>query len=78
MEAVMGRDRLSSYWKQTLSTTQAAKILSVTPVTILRYIGTGELPARRIGPRGHWRIPRQAVIDHTRCAECIDCGRCRQ
>ncbi len=75
---VMVRDKSADYWKVTLSTAQAAKILSVHPSTVIRYIETGELPARRIGSRGHWRIPRQAILDRNRCADCIDCGRCRQ
>lgn len=78
MEAVMSKeDKARKYWQRTISTTQAANLLGVHRMTVLRMIQTGDLPARRIGHLGHWHIPRQAVIDRTRCAECIDCGRCR-
>lgn len=40
-----------------ITTHQAAQILRVTPMTIIRWIDSGKLPAwRTVG--GHWRIER--------------------
>ena len=35
-----------------LTTTEAAKLLKVSPVTIARWLKQGRLPAYRVGPRG--------------------------
>ena len=43
-----------------LTTFQAADILSVTPDSILKWIKSGKLEARRT-PGGHYRIPRENV-----------------
>ena len=43
-----------------LTTGEAAKLLGVNPVTIIRYTATGKLPVVRL-PSGHRRIPREAV-----------------
>lgn len=43
-----------------LTTFQAADILSVTPDSILKWIKSGKLKARRT-PGGHYRISRQKV-----------------
>lgn len=43
-----------------LTTFEAADILSVTPDSILKWIKSGKLEARRT-PGGHYRIPRQNV-----------------
>ena len=44
-----------------LTTFQAADILSVTPDSILKWIKSGKLKARRT-PGGHYRIPRENVV----------------
>jgi len=44
---------------QVLSTWDAAEKLQVSPDTVLRLIRSRELPASRIGKRGHWRIRRE-------------------
>jgi excisionase family DNA binding protein len=47
--------------KSEVSTAEAAKILGVHIRTVKSWIDKGLLPARRIGPRGHWRIPTSAL-----------------
>ncbi|MCP2371355.1 excisionase family DNA binding protein [Agromyces terreus] len=41
-----------------LSVADAAQILDVDSATIIGLIGTGELPALRVGDNGPWRIER--------------------
>ena len=43
-----------------ISTGKAAKMLSVTPDAVLKWIKKGKIPARRT-PGGHYRIPLDAV-----------------
>lgn len=45
-----------------LSTRDAAQKLQVSPDTVLRWIKSNDLPATRIGKRGHWRI-RQTDLE---------------
>lgn len=46
-----------------LNIRQAAKILQVTPVTIMRQIKSGYLPAFRLpGKRGSWRIKGSTIV----------------
>ena len=43
-----------------LTTGQAATVIGVSRSTIVRYIESGDLEARRL-PGGHWRIDRAAA-----------------
>lgn len=49
-----------------LTTQEAARILRVTPQTIMNMIRRGDLPGRKIGAgnTSPWRIPREAVIKY--------------
>lgn len=49
-----------SHYKDHLTTGQVARLCSVTPDTVLKWIRAGRLPARRT-PGGHHRIPKSAV-----------------
>jgi excisionase family DNA binding protein len=40
-----------------LTTRQAARILGLHVRTVWRMCEQGDLPAVRIGERGHWRLP---------------------
>ncbi len=40
----------------------AARILGISRKTINRMCAAGELRARRIPPRGHWRIDYESII----------------
>jgi excisionase family DNA binding protein len=42
-----------------LSTGAAARIAGCHPITVLRTIERGELPAVRLGEHGHYRIARE-------------------
>ena len=42
-----------------LSTGAAARIAGCHPITVLRAIERGELPAIRLGEHGHYRIARE-------------------
>jgi excisionase family DNA binding protein len=44
-----------------LSTGAAARVAGVHPTTVLRAIQRGELPAHRLGRRGHHRIDREEL-----------------
>lgn len=44
----------------TVSPTQAAHLLGVTPTTVRRWIASGELDARKLGPR-RWLIAVESV-----------------
>jgi len=41
----------------------AARLLRAHPVTVRAWIRAGLLPAAKVGSRGHWRIPRSALLD---------------
>jgi excisionase family DNA binding protein len=41
-----------------IDTVEAAALLGVTRVTVVRWIECGQLPAVRVGDRGRWRIVR--------------------
>lgn len=49
-----------SSYKDHLTTGQVAKLCSVTPDTVLKWIRAGRLPARRT-PGGHHRVPKSAI-----------------
>lgn len=52
-----------------LSSTEAARLAGVDSRTITRLCVSGELPAARLGARGHWKIRRadlEAYIKHNR------------
>ena len=44
----------------TVTPTQAAHLLGVTPTTVRRWIASGELDARKLGPR-RWLIAAESV-----------------
>lgn len=46
---------------ETLSTGEAAKLLSVTARRVHQMAASGELPGATQGPNGRWRIPRGEV-----------------
>ncbi len=49
-----------------LTTQEAARILRVTPQTIMNMIRRGDLPGRKIGMGNNspWRIPRESVLKY--------------
>lgn len=49
-----------------LTTQEAARILRVTPQTIMNMIRRGDLQGRKIGTGNNspWRIPREAVLKY--------------
>ena len=46
--------------KRYLTTTEAARLLSVSPDTVLKWVRAGKVNSYRT-PGGHWRIPAEAV-----------------
>jgi len=47
--------------REFVSTGQAARLCSVTPDTVLKWVKSGRLPANRT-PGGHYRINRQTLL----------------
>ena len=56
-------DRLDN--KDYLTTSQAAKILSVSPDAVLKWARAGKIEAYRT-PGGHFRIPKSALSSSAR------------
>ncbi len=44
-----------------LTTSQVAQRLACSPSQVRAWVRTGQLPAVRVGDRGHWRIPASAL-----------------
>jgi len=58
----LGIRRVGNFSGEYLTTGQAAALCSVTPDTVLKWVNSGKLPARRT-PGGHCRIHKRALID---------------
>ena len=52
--------------KQLLTLQEAAEVLRVTPMTVLRAIQSGKLEARRLGEHGRYRITAEALDAYLR------------
>lgn len=65
----MARDTDESPSGPTLTTGQAAKLFAVTPDTVLKWVKSGRLPARRTAG-GHYRIAR-ADVESLRTAAAV-------
>ena len=55
-----------------LSTGAAARIAGCHPITVLRAIERGELPAVRLGEHGHYRITREDFQEWLRPTETLE------
>lgn len=55
------RDITSPIGGRWLTVPEVARVLRVNPATVRRWAAEGEVRAVRIGPGGHWRIPREAL-----------------
>lgn len=67
------------FWRRPYSTTQAARVLQVSPGTVRNLIECGKLPARRF--RRNWQIPRpalQALLEQNLCPNCTRRATCRK
>ncbi len=58
----LGIARIADFAGEYLTTGQAAALCSVTPDTVLKWVNSGKLQARRT-PGGHCRIHKRALID---------------
>lgn len=47
--------------KEFLSVKEFAKIIRLSPLTVKRWIGRGEIKAIRLGKTGHYRIAREEL-----------------
>ncbi len=61
-EGSLDRGRTETERETYLTTGQAAALCSVTPDTVLKWVNSGKLPARRTAG-GHCRIARRALME---------------